>query len=176
MKRLIILAPAITLIAIAAGCSKGADHLKAGQWEKTLQIKSLELTGAPPEVQAQARAQIGQPRTNQECLTAEQANNPLQQMREMASQGRAANCRFTDETFSGGVIRIRATCGGGAQGGSGTISVEGSFTETTLQATMSVEGQGGTGMPGVTGMRMSADIRGRRTGDCPGGAAPANNQ
>ncbi|HEV7661166.1 MAG TPA: DUF3617 domain-containing protein [Allosphingosinicella sp.] len=176
MKRLIILAPAIALVTIA-GCSRGADQLQPGQWEKTLRFKSLELTGASPEVQARANRQVGQSQTNQECITPEKARNPLQEMREMAAQGRAANCRFTDETFSGGVIRIRATCGGAGQNESGTLSVEGSFTETTLQATLTVSGQGVASpmMPGVTGMRMTAEISGRRTGDCAAGAARPGN-
>lgn len=178
MKRLIILAPAIALTVIAAGCSGGADQLQAGQWEMVTQVKSIEIPGAPPEAQAQIRAGIGQSQTNQDCISAERARNPLQEMRQMMSQGQAANCRFTDEVFGGGVIRIRATCPGpGGQAGGGQMSLEGSFTATTLQATLSVRAQGANpAMPGATGMNMSAEIRGRRVGECPAGARPGNGQ
>ncbi|MEA3014461.1 MAG: hypothetical protein QOD42_3006 [Sphingomonadales bacterium] len=179
MKRLIILAPAIALAGIAAGCSKGADQLQPGQWEMVTRVKSIEIPGAPPEAQAQLRSGVGRSQTNQDCITPERARNPLAQMRQMMSQGQAANCRFTDEVFGGGVIRIRATCpgpGGQASGG-GTVSLEGSFTATTLQATLSVNATGGSpAVPGATGMNMSAEINGRRVGECAAGARPGNGQ
>ena len=107
------------------------------------------------------RTGVGQSQTNQDCISPERARNPLQGMRQMMPQGQAANCRFTDEVFAGGVIRIRATCpgpGGGA--GGGQMSLEGSFTATTLQATLSVRAQGANpAMPGATGMNMSAEVR-----------------
>jgi hypothetical protein len=177
MKRLIILAPAIALTGIAAGCSKGADQLQPGQWEMVTQVKSIEIPGAPPEAQARMRSGVGQSQTNRDCLTPERARNPLQQMREMMSRGQAANCRFTDEVFGGGVIRIRATCpgpGGQASGG-GQVSLEGSFTATTLQATLSISAQGANpAMPGATGMNMTAEVRGHRVGECAAGARPGN--
>jgi hypothetical protein len=175
MKRLIILAPAIALI--AAGCSQGgADELQPGQWETVTTMKSIEIPGAPPEAQAQLRSQVGRAQTNQECMTPERARNPVQQMRQMMAQGQTANCRFSDEVFGGGVIRIRATCPGPNGQGSGTVSVEGTFTATTIQATLSVSAEGANpAMPGATGMRMTADIRGRRVGDCPAGAARPGN-
>ena len=175
MKPIILFAPAIALAGLAAGCNKGADELQPGQWEMVMQVKSLEMPGAPPETQAQLRSGVGQSRTNQECITAERARNPVQQMRQMMAQSAAANCRFSDEVFGGGVIRIRATCPGpgGQAAGGGSVSMEGTFTATTLNATFSVNAQaGGPGMA-AGGMNMSAEIRGRRIGDCPAGAAGA---
>jgi hypothetical protein len=178
MKRLILFVPAIALAGMATGCNKGADELQPGQWEMVTQVKSLEMPGAPPEAQAQIRSGIGRSQTSQDCITPERARNPLAQMREMMAQSSAANCRFSDEVFGGGVIRIRATCPGpgGQAAGGGSVSMEGSFTATTLNVTFSVNAQGGNpGMPGATGMNMSAEIRGRRIGDCPAGAARPGN-
>jgi hypothetical protein len=144
-----------------------------GQWEMTTQVRSIEVPGAPPEAQAQIRSQVGRAQTNQECITPERARNPLAQMRQMMSQGQAARCQFTDQVFGGGVIRIGATCPGPSGQGSAQISMAGGFTGTTLQATLSVSAQGANpNMPGVTGMRMSAEIRGRRIGECRAGSAP----
>jgi uncharacterized protein DUF3617 len=173
MKRLILFAPAIALAGLAAGCSKGADQLQPGQWEMAVQLKSLEMPGAPPEAVAQIRSALSQAQPNRDCLTPEQARNPLAEMRQLVAQGRAANCRFTDEVFGGGVIRIRATCQGpGGQGSGGTVSMEGSFTATTLQATLNAQGAN-PGVPGAT-MNMTAEVTGRRIGDCAAGTRPGN--
>jgi hypothetical protein len=48
------------------------------------------------------------------------------------------------------------------------VSLEGSYTETTLEAnlTMNAQGAANAAMPGVTGMNMAAEMRSRRVGDC----------
>ena len=152
----------------------GAETMQPGQWEMAVQVRSIDIPGAPPEAQAQIRSQVGRAQTNQDCITPEQARNPLAQMRQMVAQGRAASCQFTDQVFGGGVIRIRATCPGpSGQAGGGQVSMEGSFTATTLQAALTVSAQGANpAMPGATGMRMTAEIRGRRVGECRARPAP----
>src|SRR6476659_801950 len=124
MKHISLLAAGIAAIAITAACSKGGpDQRQPGMYETTAKITSLQLTGAPPEVQARANTQVGQSRSTSECLTAEQARDPLSQMRQMMSQqGATANCRFSDQTFSGGTIRVHATCPAAA-GGSAEVSL-----------------------------------------------------
>ena len=183
MKRSILLAASIAAIAITAGCNRGgpgggggATQRQAGQWESVTTIKSIDIPGAPPEVLQQVRAQVGQAQTQRECLTAEQARDPLAQMRRMLSQGNTGNCNFTDQVFAGGTIRIRGTCNPPG-GGSAQVGLEGTFTETTLEAnlTMNAQGPAGAAMPGVTSMNMTAEVRGRRVGDCAAGAAPAGN-
>jgi uncharacterized protein DUF3617 len=150
------------------------ESMQPGQWEMAVQMRSIEIPGAPPEAQAQIRSQVGRAQTNQDCITPEQARNPLAQMRQMVAQGQAARCQFTDQVFGGGVIRIRATCPGpSGQAGGGQVSMEGAFTATTLQATLTVSATGANPrMPGATGMRMVADIRGRRIGECRARPAP----
>lgn len=173
-KQSILLAASVAVILIAA-CSKGGNgtaQRQPGMWETKAKITSLQLTGAPAEVQARANTQVGQERTASECLTPEQARDPLAQMRQMmAQQGSTSNCTFSDQTFAGGIIRVHGTCPA-AGGGSAEITLEGTFTETTMQATMNVNASGpaSAAMPGVTGMRIAMETSGRRTGDCPGGA------
>jgi hypothetical protein len=178
MKRSIVLAAGIAAITVTAACNKdgggAAVQRQPGQWESTAKITTIQLTGAAPEIQARANSQVGQTHTGSECLTAEAARDPMAQMRQMmAQQGPAANCQFTDQVFAGGTIRIRATCPAAA-GGSAELSVDGTYTATTMQATMSVNAQGPAAatMPGVTGMRLTMETTGRRTGECTGGAAP----
>ncbi len=176
---------AIATTALLVACSggdgnsaggNGPAQRQPGMWESTAKITQLQLTGGPPEVQARANSQVGQARTASECLTPEQARDPLAQMRRMMAQsGSTQNCTFSDQVFNGGVIRIRGRCPA-AGGGSAEITLEGSFTETTMRATMNVNAQGPASaeMPGVTGMRIAMDMTGRRTGECPaGGGTPA---
>jgi hypothetical protein len=167
------------LLVVALGVWKGAAadqapaaagvSLEPGQWEMVTRVTTMEIPGASPEAQAQIRNQVGQSQTNQDCLTAERARNPIQEMREAMSRGQAASCRFTDEVFGGGVIRIHATCPGAVgEGSSGQIAMEGSFTATTLQATLTLNVRGtNPAVPGATGMRVTAELRGRRLGECP---------
>jgi hypothetical protein len=158
----------------APGASAGLT-MQPGLWEMAVQIRSLDVAGAPPEAQARIRSQVGRTQTNRNCITPEEARNPIGQMRDMVAQGRAASCQFTDQVFGGGVIRIRATCAGPAgRGSSGRVAMEGTFTATTVQATLTFSAQGAANpaMPGVTGVNMAADLRGRRVGECPARPVP----
>jgi hypothetical protein len=147
------------------------ESMQPGQWEMVTLVRSIEVPGAPPEVQARIRGQVGQSQTNQNCITPEEARNPLGQMQQMMARGQA-RCRFSDQVFAGGVIRIGATCPTPGGQGSVQISMAGTFTATALQATLAVNTQGGTpGTPGA-GVRMSAELRGRRVGECRARPAP----
>lgn len=182
MKRSILVGiTALATSAILAACSGGGGggngpaQRQPGLWETKAKITQLQITGGAPEIQARANAQVGQERTQNECLTPEQARDPLAQMRAMmAQQGPTANCTFSDQVFTGGVINIRGRCPA-AGGGSAEIALTGTFTETTMTATMNVtaQGQPDPSMGGATGMRITAETSGRRTGDCAGPAPKA---
>ena len=160
----------------ATASGSGPANRQPGLWETSAKVTALELTGASPEMQARANARVGQVQTANECVTPEMVRDPVAQMRAMmARQGATANCQFLDQVWGGGVIRVRARCPA-AQGGSAEIAIEGSFTETTMRATMNVTASGPASaeMPGVTGLRLTAETNGRRVGECPGSNRPAN--
>jgi hypothetical protein len=176
MKRSILLAASIAAIAVAAGCSGGGGggpaQMPPGKWEMTTKLTALDAPGAPPEMLAALRGQLNREQTNSTCITQEQASNPLRQMREMMSRGQpGASCTTDDDTWANGVIRVRVTCRGtNGQPGQGTMSMEGTFTADTFNATMTVSGQG-MGGGGLQSLNMTQTFRGRRTGDCAAGAA-----
>lgn len=157
----------------ASAAGQGARSLQPGQWEMTTQMTSVEIPGAPPEVQTQMRAQQGRTQTDRTCITPEQASNPLRQFRESMT-GPGQGCQTPEDTFAGGVIRVRTICrrpGGAA--GSAQVTMAGTFTATTLAATVSISAEGtNVAGPGTTAMRVSTNLRGRRIGDCPANAAP----
>lgn len=167
MKRSILLAAGIAAIAVVAGCSGGGPAtMPAGQWEMKSKLTQLTVPPAAEQMLAPLRAQLNQEQTNRTCITQDQASNPLRDLRTMMSRGQpGATCTTDDDTWANGVIRVRVTCRGtGGQTGQGTMSLEGTFTADTLNATMTVNGDA-PGMPGQS-IRMTTTVNGRRVGDC----------
>jgi len=153
--------------------ASGARAMQPGQWEMVTQVTAVEMPGAPPEAQAQLRAQQGRAQTDRRCITPAQAANPTREL--VGSGPQSRNCQFSDRTFAGGVIRVRASCrppGGGVS--RAELAIEGGFTETTLEArlTVSAVGPNSSGGRGTQTIRASSTVRGRRIGECPAGGAP----
>lgn len=158
---------AVPVVLLAAACGGGDSvALQPGQWETTIEFKNIEVPGAPEAQVAQMRQMMARPQTRSECITAEQAANPSGNM--VNPQG--GNCQFSENTFSGGRINVRGSC---QQPGAGnvTMSMEGSYTATTMQADITSEVQAPQGAPpgSPQSVRMSGTYSSRRTGDCPGG-------
>jgi len=166
MKRLILFAPAITLLAACGG--GGTNSIQAGQWEMVTEMTSVEVPGAPEAAVQQMRSQMaGQRQTQSVCITAEQARNPSRNM--MGAQN-PAGCQFTDTTWAGGTVRIRATCrppGAPPQMRPVEMSIEGTYTAQQINNRISVN----TEIPNPAGgaamqIRAQGTMTGRRTGDC----------
>ena len=159
MKRLFLLAPTLVL---AIACSGSSGTIQPGNWETTTRFTSVEMPGMPEAMAKQMQSQLAnQTQTQTRCITPAEAANPTGGM--MGAQN-PAGCQFSEQTFSGGVIRMRGTCP--APNGQGQIrmSWEGSYTATEMSGALTTEVTGGP-QP----MRMSGTITSRRTGDCPGG-------
>jgi hypothetical protein len=111
-------------------------------------------------------AMLNQPQTQNRCITPEEAANPAGSM--MNPTGDNQGCTFTEQTFSGGTIRVSGTCP--APGGRGSVrtSLNGTYTATTMEARLEAEVTsppgGPPGMPQT--IRMQGNLTGRRTGDC----------
>jgi hypothetical protein len=162
MKRFVL--PALP-IALLAACSPSAVALQPGMWETNVQFTSVDLPGASPQELGQMRAMMARAQTHAECITPEQAANPMQRM--MNQSGDAHNCQFGDSTFAGGVIRVHGSCQAPGRG-TAVTNMEGSFTATTIQASISSEIHPPAGTPGPQSARMSGRLSAHRTGDCPG--------
>ena len=157
MKRLILFAPAVVL---AAACSSNSGTIQPGQWETTTRFSSVEVPGMPEAMAKQMQSQLAnQAQTQTRCITPAEAANPTGGM--MGSQN-PQGCQFSDQTFAGGVIRVRGSCPGPSGQGQITMSWEGSYTPTTMQGNISTEMTGG-----AQNMRMQGTISSRRIGDCP---------
>ena len=128
MKKLALFAPTV---ALAAACSGSSVSLQPGQWETTMQFSSIEVPGIPEAQLAPMRAAMGQPQTHSECMTPEQAANPAGNM--LNQGGTGGNCQFSENTFSGGTIRVHGTCQQPGRG-SAQMTLDGSYTATTMEA------------------------------------------
>lgn len=165
MKRLVLWAPTVALL---AACSGSAVTLQPGQWEMTTTMTNIEVPGAPEAVAAQMRAAMAsQARTQNECITPEEAANPVGAM--MNPGGNTQGCTFSEQTFAGGVMRMAASCPAPQGGGSMRTSLNGTYTATTMEGQISAEVDAGANTPAgmPRNIRMSGTFTGRRTGDCP---------
>ena len=172
MKRVFFLTP--FALAAMTGCAPAPNQIKAGQWELVTEIQSLNVPNAPEELRQQMRSRVGRPDVGRACLTDDQAHRFLEFTKQVVSQGQATACRFTDETYSGGVMRQNATCpAGGPMGGpqgNMTSTLDGRFSATTFNATLRTQGPN-VMTPGGGEMSATLVLRGRRLGDCPASAA-----
>jgi hypothetical protein len=167
MKSSILLAAGLAAIAIVAGCSRGGPAtMPAGQWEMKSKLTQLEVPPAIEQMMGPLRAQLNREQSNRTCITQDQASNPLRDLRTMMSRNQpGATCTTNDDTWANGVIRVRVTCRGTTGAPSqGSMSLEGTFTADTMQATMTVNADA----PGAAGqsIRMTSTLSGRRLGEC----------
>ena len=155
-------------VAMLAACSGGPDSIQPGQWETTTRMTEVEAPGMPEAALAQMRAQLAnQTQTQSSCITPEQAANPTGGL---LSGSDSSGCQFGDSTFSGGRIAINGTCPGPGGPGSMRLTMEGSYTATTMEGTVTTQMSAPPGAAGgVENIRMSGTFNSRRTGDCPSG-------
>ena len=162
MKRQLLLAAPMALL---FACSGSAVSLQPGQWETTVRFSDIQAPGAPEAMLVPMRAAMSQPQVNSQCMTPAQAANPAASL---ANPGGGGACQYSESTFAGGRIKVRGTCQG-AGPGAVSMSMEGSYTATTMQAQVSSEMQMPQGQPGPRSIRMSGTLSGRRTGECTSG-------
>lgn len=165
MTRLRILLP---LIALVAACARAPDRIQHGRWDFEVVTTELEAPGLPAELQQQARAALNQPQTTRECVTPDEAANPLREIREQFTRNQSVTCQTSDDVFSGGIIRFRSSCRNrnGAPGQL-QLALEGRFEAITLLASVSLNAE----VPNPNGsgtmtLRTRGTLRGRRVGDC----------
>ena len=172
MKKLLVLAPCAAAL---FGCSGGplgggAVTLQPGMWETSVQFTTIEMPGAPPEAAEAMRAMMGQPQTRSSCMTPEQAANPVGSI--ASPEGAQAGCTFEQNGFANGTINVRGTCTNPTRGNL-QMTMTGSYTATTMEATVDQTMTAPAGTPGPQSMHLVGRMTARRTGDCPAGTAPS---
>lgn len=160
MKRFLMAAAPLALLgACSGGSTGGSDGLQAGEWTMTSRIDEITLAGMPEEMVNQMRERANEQPPNINCLTEEDVENPVEGM--FANSEMGDDCDFGDSAFEDGVINVNATCQGPEGQGVANLSVQGTYTATTMQAELSVNVEGGP-----SEMSMSSTLSAERTGEC----------
>lgn len=141
---------------------RSAVALQPGSWETKDTITDVGVAGMSDEQASAMRRALRVPRTQVQCITPEQAAEPLRHL--LTNQ---LSCSFTRDIFAGGTIDIAGTCRPPDQPGEVQITTTGTYTSTTITANFQPDArapQAGSG--GSMTLRLSGALNVRRTGSC----------
>jgi hypothetical protein len=130
--------------------------LQPGEWEMKTEVLDFSAEGMPPGLGDSIKAQAGG--TKKTCITPEEAKGPSP---DKFGQNNGGNCKTEDFDWSGGRIKGRTTCSGGAGSGKAVVSMEGTYGAQNIDMKMKSE----TDVAGKT-MSMELRVTGHRTGEC----------
>ena len=135
----------------------------AGQYEQKVQVRTLEVPGAPKEMVEQMRTMMESQAGKSFCLTEEQAAKGFEEMYRQVTQQQ--NCDYEKLEVSGGDVTARMTCKG-EQGVNVQMELDGSATPTSSDMVMKMNTTGGP-----MSMNVEMAMQAERVGDCEGGAS-----
>ncbi len=158
MTKILVAAAPLTLLAACSGGS--SDEMQPGEWEMTMQMNEIDAPDMPEELRTMMQQQMGQPETSTDCVDEEAAANPMQSM--FADGELGENCDFGDSNIEGGVIDVSGSCESQGAPGPAEMSLQGSYTATTITADVQMTMDGGP----MGEIRMAGTMNGERTGDC----------
>ena len=142
--------------------------VRPGKWSSTVAILEMNSPGMPPEMQAAMKARIGQPRTVEACLTADQVDNPERMIGAVP-----ASCRYDRYTMGNGKMNGKMRCE--TNGMVQEMSVAGTYSDDAYSLTIdnktTVAASAVAGQP-ASNMSMKMKVDSRRLGECDG-AQPA---
>ena len=178
--RLVALAVATAALGLAA-CDRGQDvdltnatpaevakamkdsgttrsMVRPGKWSSTVSVLEMNSPGMPPEMQAQMKAQLGQPRTVEACLTPDQVDNPERMLGNVP-----ASCRYDRYTMGNGKIDGKMRCE--EKGVVQETRVAGTYSDAGYSLTINNKTSAPAGQSAGT-MSMKMKVESRRLGDC----------
>jgi len=182
--RLVALAIATVAVGLAA-CDRGQDvdltnatpaevakamkdsgatrsMVRPGKWSSTVAVLEMSSPGMPPEQQAMLKAQIGQSRTVEACLTAEEVDNPERMLGDVP-----ATCKYDRYTMGNGKLNGTMRCE--QKGMVQQMTVAGTYKDdgyslTIDNKTTALAGTLASQPAGVMSMKMK--VESRRLGEC----------
>jgi hypothetical protein len=137
--------------------ASGAATVQPGLWEVSYEAN---VTGAnlPP---AYAAAMKGHKDTKRDCITPEQAAQPVNMMKD-----KNAACDYSGFSFGNGRIQGTIVCGGKGAAGKTSMTMNGQYDAQNYAYTTTMTNQ-------QQGMSMTIETKaiGHRVGECPAGGA-----
>lgn len=145
----------------APAAASGAATVQPGLWEITYEA-NVSGANLPPAVAAQMKSHKN---TKRDCITPEQAAQPVNMMKD-----KGAACDYSGFHFGNGVIQGTITCGGKGAAGKTSMTMNGQYDAQHYAYTSTMTNQAG-------GMNMTIETKavGRRVGECPAGGAEESN-
>ena len=140
----------------SAGAGGGsAATMRAGEWEMTTQVVSMNIPNMPQGMAPPTPP----PTTVRSCLTEEQVAQPNANF--LTGKGENGGCRSENMSMTGGRIQGSVVCT--AQGSEMRMTLSGTFGAESLDLTQQVHAS-------AQGQTMQTEVRttGRRVGECPG--------
>ncbi len=135
---------------------------RPGKWSSTVAVVEMNSPSMPPELQAQMKAQLGQPRTVEACLTADQVDNPERMIGNVP-----ASCKYDRYTMGNGKMNGTMRCE--QNGMVQEMTVAGTYADDAYSLTIdnktSVPANAAVGQP-AGAMAMKMKVESRRLGEC----------
>ena len=138
--------------------------VRPGKWSSTVAILEMNSPGMPPEMQAAMKARIGQPRTVEACLTADQVDNPERMIGAVP-----ASCRYDRYTMGNGKMNGKMRCE--TNGMVQEMIVAGTYSDDQYSLIIDNKTSAPAGVGAVAGqpagaMSMKMKVDSRRIGEC----------
>ncbi|MCY7281252.1 MAG: DUF3617 domain-containing protein [Sphingomonas bacterium] len=136
--------------------------VRPGKWSSSVSILEMNSPGMPPEMQAQMKAQLGQPRTVEACLTADQVDNPERMIGTVP-----ASCKYDRYTMGNGKMNGKMRCEN--NGMVQEMSVAGTYSDDRYS--LIIDNKTSAPQAAVAGqpagaMSMKMKVESRRLGEC----------
>jgi len=134
--------------------------VEPGKWETKVSMLDVDIPGMPPQMAAQVKQGMAkmQEHSFSSCLTEEDVKRP----KEDFFAGNNKNCRYDHFTMSGGKIDAALRCEGEPKGGAMNMTINGSYSRDSYEATMAMNVSGGR----EGSMKMRSHSQSHRVGQC----------
>lgn len=141
-----------------ANAGGATSFVRPGRWESTVTIEEMKIPGMSSDMANNMPGFEGRTQTSVNCLSEADAKRP----KEDFFTGDNKNCRYDRFTMANGKIDAVMKCT--EQGVTNTMTMQGSYSPTTYNMQMSMEGGGG----GAQGMAMKMRVDAKHAGQCTG--------
>ncbi len=133
-----------------------------GEYRTSGELVSLEAPGSPEDEVAMAREFMSTifAQENTQCMSEEDAEEGYRRFVDQMAQG-DDSCEMTSYETTSNSFTAAMTCGGDAAN-AGSMTFAGDVTETSMDMTMTMEGQD----PAMGDMKMVIRMQSERIGDC----------
>ena len=141
-----------------------------GKWETKVSVLDVDIPGMPAEMATQMKQTMAKMEEHNftSCLTEADVKRP----KEDFFAGSNKDCRYDHFTMAGGKIDAALRCDGKPEGGAMTMTINGSYSRDSYEATMAMDVAGGR----EGGMKIRSQSKSHRVGQCSAAEIKARNE